>query len=125
MNTREQTQAYYDKHASQYDKRTGFAGNTGQAYNFTRYFAPFLDLPNNYGGTFRLQPHVIARIEASRPPVDPYPYVSPVGLFPRHSIWLRPTKAELWVVATVLAALCLGLPTWTGRSGRASPRGIR
>ena len=42
MSTREQTQAYYDKHASQYDQRTGFGGNTGQEYNFTRYFAPFL-----------------------------------------------------------------------------------
>lgn len=88
-----------------------------------RYFTPFLDLPNGYGGTFRLEPHVIARIEASRPPVDPYPYVSPVGLFPRHSIWLRPTKAELWVVATVLVGICLVLPTWTGRTGRASTLG--
>ena len=43
MNTREQTQAYYDRHATQYDQRTGFGGNTGQEYNFTRYFAPFLD----------------------------------------------------------------------------------
>jgi SAM-dependent methyltransferase len=43
MSSREQTQAYYDRHATQYDKRTGFAPDTGQAYNFTRYFAPFLD----------------------------------------------------------------------------------
>jgi SAM-dependent methyltransferase len=43
MSTREQTRAYYDKHASRYDRRTGFAPGTGQAYNFARYFEPFLD----------------------------------------------------------------------------------
>ena len=42
MSTRDQTQAYYDKHASLYDKRTGFAPNTGQTYNLARHYAPFL-----------------------------------------------------------------------------------
>ncbi len=43
MSTRDQTQAYYDRHATQYDQRTGYAPNTGQAYNFARYYAPFLE----------------------------------------------------------------------------------
>lgn len=42
MSSREQTQAYYDQHATRYDRRTGFAPNTGQAYNLTRYYEPFL-----------------------------------------------------------------------------------
>lgn len=43
MATREQTRAYYDKYAGRYDQRTGFAPNTGQAYNFERYYQPFFD----------------------------------------------------------------------------------
>ena len=43
MSSREQTRAYYDKYATRYDARTGFAPNTGQAYNFERYYEPFLE----------------------------------------------------------------------------------
>ena len=43
MSTKEETRAYYDKHASRYDQRTGFAANTGQAYNFAKYYEPFLE----------------------------------------------------------------------------------
>ena len=38
MSSHKQTLAYYDEHASQYDKRTGFEGGTGQVYNYERYF---------------------------------------------------------------------------------------
>jgi SAM-dependent methyltransferase len=43
MSTRDQTLAYYDRHATRYDQRTGFAPNTGQAYNLARHYAPFLE----------------------------------------------------------------------------------
>jgi SAM-dependent methyltransferase len=43
MSTRDQTLAYYDRHATLYDQRTGFAPNTGQAYNLARHYAPFLE----------------------------------------------------------------------------------
>ena len=42
MSTREDTRAYYEKYATSYDRRTGFAPSTGQSYNFARYFEPFL-----------------------------------------------------------------------------------
>ncbi len=43
MSTREQTRAYYDKYATAYDERTGFGPGTGQAYNYARYYLPFLE----------------------------------------------------------------------------------
>ena len=61
-----------------------------------KYFSPFLDLPNDYGGTARWPAHVVQRVDRGRAGVERHDYVSPVGLFPRHAIWLRPTRIELW-----------------------------
>ncbi len=43
MSSLERTRAYYDHHATRYDRRTGFAPNTGQAYNLAKYYEPFLE----------------------------------------------------------------------------------
>ncbi len=43
MSSIERTRTYYDHHATRYDRRTGFAPNTGQAYNLAKYYEPFLD----------------------------------------------------------------------------------
>ncbi len=43
MSSLERTRTYYDHHAARYDRRTGFAPNTGQAYNLAKYYEPFLD----------------------------------------------------------------------------------
>ena len=80
-----------------------------------KYFTPFLDLPNDYGGIFRLSAADLKRIEERRPEVEPYPYVSPVGVFPRYAIWLRPTRLELWAGIAILAALCLATPMLLAR----------
>ena len=43
MSSRNATRAYYDKYATRYDQRTGFAPNTGHAYNLEKYYVPFLE----------------------------------------------------------------------------------
>lgn len=43
MGTADETRAYYDARAGEYDLRTGFDLEGGQAWNFHRYYEPFLD----------------------------------------------------------------------------------
>ncbi len=73
-----------------------------------KYFDPFLDLPNNAGRPFRFGPNQIAELEQGRAaqgaPLDST-WVSPVGTDPG-TIFLRPTRVELWTgIGVVLAAL--------------------
>ena len=42
MSTAEGTREYYDRNAEAYDAKTGFGLESGQAYNFHRYYEPFL-----------------------------------------------------------------------------------
>lgn len=66
-----------------------------------KYFSPFLDLPNDYGGVHRWPEHVIQRVDRGRATIESYDYVSPVGRSPRRAVWLRPTRVELWVAVGV------------------------